>query len=44
VADARFASAIRDYAVREARGIEGYAAAINEHVPYHRAPDEELHL
>jgi uncharacterized protein len=44
IADERFAAAIRDYAVREARGVDHYAAAVNEHVPYHRAPDEELQL
>jgi uncharacterized protein len=44
VADPRFAAAIRDFAAREARGVESYAAAVNEHVPYHRAPDEELQL
>jgi predicted N-acyltransferase len=44
VADPRFASAIRDFAAREARGVDTYAAAVNEHVPYHRAPDEELQL
>jgi predicted N-acyltransferase len=44
VADARFAVAIRDYAKREARGVDTYAAAVNEHVPYHRAADEELRL
>jgi predicted N-acyltransferase len=44
IADARFAAAIRDYAQREARGVDHYAAAVNEHVPYHRAPDEELRL
>lgn len=44
IADARFAAAIRDYAQREARGVDTYAAAVNEHVPYHRAPDEELRL
>jgi len=44
IADARFAAAIRDFAVREARGVDQYAASVNEHVPYHRAPDEELHL
>ena len=42
--DARFAAAIRDFAKREARGVDSYAAAVSEHVPYHRAPDEELHL
>ncbi len=44
VADKRFAAAIRDFAHREARSIDHYAAAVNEHVPYHRAPDEELTL
>jgi len=44
IADARFAAAIRDYAQREARGVDNYAAAVNEHVPYHRTPDEELRL
>ncbi len=44
VADARFAAAIRDFAAREARGVDHYAAAVNEHVPYHRAPEEELQL
>jgi len=44
VVDKRFAAAIRDFAQREARGVAHYAAAVNEHVPYHRAPDEELHL
>ncbi len=42
VADPRFAAAIRDFAQREARGVDHYAAAVNEHVPYHRAADEEL--
>jgi predicted N-acyltransferase len=44
VADPRFAAAIRDFATREARGVDNYAAAVNEHVPYHRAADEELQL
>jgi predicted N-acyltransferase len=44
IADSRFAAAIRDYAEREARGVDTYAAAVNEHVPYHRVPDEELRL
>ncbi len=44
VADSRFAAAIRDFAAREARGVDTYAAAVNEHVPYHRVPDEELQL
>jgi hypothetical protein len=44
IADSRFAAAIRDYAQREARGVDHYAAAVQSHVPYHRAPDEELRL
>ncbi len=44
VADPRFAEAIRDFARREARGVDRYATAVNEHVPYHRLPDEELQL
>jgi predicted N-acyltransferase len=44
VADPRFAAAIRDFATREARGVDRYAAAVTEHVPYHRASDEELQL
>ncbi len=44
ILDPRFAAAIRDFAAREARGVDQYAAAVNEHVPYHRAPDEELNL
>jgi uncharacterized protein len=44
VADPRFDAAIRDFAAREARGVDRYAADVNEHVPYHRAPDEELQL
>jgi predicted N-acyltransferase len=44
VADPRFAAAIRDFASREARGVDRYAAAVNEHVPYHRVSDEELQL
>jgi len=44
IVDPRFAAAIRDFARREARGVDHYAAAVNEHVPYHRAPDEELQL
>jgi len=44
IADRRFAAAIRDFAAREARGVDEYAAAVNEHVPYHRAADEELQL
>ncbi len=44
IVDMRFSAAIRDFAVREARGVDRYAAEVNEHVPYHRAPDEELQL
>jgi uncharacterized protein len=44
ISDPRFAAAIRDFARREARGVDHYAAAVNEHVPYHRVPDEELRL
>ncbi|MDE2304370.1 MAG: N-acetyltransferase [Gammaproteobacteria bacterium] len=43
IADPRFAAAIRDFAAREAIGVERYAAAVGEHVPYHRT-DEELGL
>ncbi len=43
ISDTRFAAAIREFAQREARGVDHYAAAVNEHVPYHRA-DEELKL
>jgi predicted N-acyltransferase len=44
IADPRFAAAIRDFAAREARGVEEYAAAVGEHVPYHRETDGELRL
>jgi len=44
VADQRFAAAIRDFARREARGVDDYAAAVNEHVPYHADPNQELQL
>jgi predicted N-acyltransferase len=44
ITDPRFAAAIRDYAAREARGVDHYAASVNEHVPYHRPSDEELRL
>jgi uncharacterized protein len=44
IIDPRFAAAIRDFASREARGVDHYAAAVNQHVPYHRVPDEELQL
>ncbi len=44
IADPRFAAAIRDFAAREARGVDQYAAAVSEHVPYHRASDLELRL
>ena len=44
IVDPRFAAAISDFAKRESRGVDQYAASVNEHVPYHRAPDEALHL
>jgi uncharacterized protein len=44
IVDPRFAAAIRDFALRETRGVDEYAAAVNEHIPYHRAADEELQL
>ncbi len=44
IVDERFAAAIRDFAAREAHGVASYAAAVNEHVPYHRAPNEGLQL
>jgi predicted N-acyltransferase len=44
IVDERFDAAIRDFAARETRGVDQYAAAVNEHVPYHRPPDEELRL
>ncbi len=44
IVDERFSAAIRDFAEREARGVVRYAAAVNEHIPYHRAPEEELQL
>ncbi|HXC09264.1 MAG TPA: GNAT family N-acetyltransferase [Steroidobacteraceae bacterium] len=44
VADPRFATAIRDFAAREARSVDRYAAEVQSHVPYHRVPDEELQL
>lgn len=44
IVDRRFATAIRDFAAREARSVDAYAATVGEHVPYHRAPDEELRL
>jgi predicted N-acyltransferase len=43
IADARFAAAIADYARREAKGVDQYAAAVNEHVPYN-AEAQELRL
>ena len=44
VLDSRFDCAIREFAAREARGVERYAAAVGEHVPYARAVDEGLQL
>ncbi len=44
IADPRFAAAIRDFARRETRGVEQYAASVNEHVPYHADINQELQL
>ncbi len=44
IADERFAAAIRDFARREARGVDAYAASVNEHVPYHADINQELQL
>ncbi len=44
IVDPRFEAAIRAFAARESREVDQYAAAVNEHVPYHRATDEELRL
>ena len=44
IVDERFAAAIRDFAARESHGVASYAAAVNEHVPYHRAATLELQL
>jgi predicted N-acyltransferase len=44
IVDPRFAAAISDFAAREARQVARYAESVNEHVPYHRTPDEELRL
>jgi predicted N-acyltransferase len=44
IADQRFAAAIRDFARREARGVDDYAASVNEHVPYHADINQELQL
>jgi predicted N-acyltransferase len=45
IVDTRFAAAIRDFATREARSVDAYAAAVGEHVPYHqREEDAELRL
>jgi uncharacterized protein len=44
IADQRFAAAIRDFARREARGVDSYAASVNEHVPYHADINQELQL
>ncbi len=44
IADPRFAAAIRDFARREARGVDEYAASVNEHVPYHADMNQELQL
>ena len=44
IVDARFAAAIRDFTAREARGIDRYAAAVRDHLPYHRVTEQELQL
>jgi uncharacterized protein len=44
IRDPRFAEAIRDFAAREERGVRLYAASVEEHIPYHRTPDEELRV
>lgn len=44
ILDPRFAAAIRDFSTREARSVDAYAIAVNEHVPYHQAAPEELRL
>jgi uncharacterized protein len=44
VVEPRFAAAIRDFAAREARGVDQYAAAVNEHLPYHKESAEVLGL
>jgi uncharacterized protein len=44
IVDPRFAAAIRAFAAREARSVDQYAAAIGEHVPYHRSDAVELVL
>jgi predicted N-acyltransferase len=44
IVDPRFAAAIRDFAAREARDVDEYAAAVSEHVPFHRTGDAELHI
>ena len=44
IADKRFAAAIREFAAREASGVDQYAAAVNEHLPFHREPDGELNI
>lgn len=44
IADPRFAAAIRDFAKREARGVEHYAAQVNEHIPFNSVANQELRL
>ncbi len=44
IVDPRFAAAIREHAAREAQSVDRYAAAVEQHVPYHRPADEELRL
>jgi predicted N-acyltransferase len=44
IVEPRFEAAIRAFAARESQEVDQYAAAVNEHVPYHRTTDEELSL
>jgi uncharacterized protein len=44
IRDQRFAAAIRDFAAREEQAVRHYAASVEEHVPYHRTPDQELRV
>jgi uncharacterized protein len=44
ISDRRFAAAIRDFATREAAGVDHYAASINEHLPFHREQETDLYL
>ena len=44
IEDPQFAAAIRAFAAREAQEVDRYAAAVGEHVPYHRGAAAELEL